>query len=136
MSKQQEFFNYYCLDRLKLIDNELPLSYIDDGLIRKFYYKIGLISRVKSTISYVLYDEEDFEELTYISCEYADDHRESLMLYPQDKETFFGVVKKIQTINIFQFTSMLNFDYIYSDFKDIIEYNWDTLKMDSLIEIE
>ena len=59
---------------------------------------------------------------------------EQLLLYPQEKEDLFSEIKQIQTINIFEFTSMLNFMYIYSNFKDIVDYNWENLGMDSLIE--
>ena len=135
MSREHKYFNYYCLDRLRSMDNELPISYKDDGLIRKIYYKIGLIAKIKNTRCCILYDEDDFENLVYSSCEFIDNHREELYLNIQDKQTIKENIKEINTINIFEFTSLLNFEYIYSEFKDIIDYNWNNLNMDSLVEI-
>ncbi len=135
MSKEHQYFNYYCLDRLKTIDDELPISYKDDGLIRKIYYKIGLIAKIKNTRCFILYNEEDFENLTYSSCEFINDHKEDLFLHIQEKRTIKDNIKELNTINIFEFTSLLNFEYIYSEFKDIIDYNWNNLNMDNLVEI-
>ena len=134
MTKEHKYFDYYCLDRLKSIDDELPVSYKDDGMIRKIYYKKGLQAKVKNTPCFILYTEDDFENLIYASCDYINEHMEQLLLYPQEKEDLFSEIKQIQTINIFEFTSMLNFMYIYSNFKDIVDYNWENLGMDSLIE--
>lgn len=120
---------------MKYLDDELPVSYKDDGLIRKIYYKIGMIARIKNTLSYILYTEDSFENLVYVSCEYVDNHREHLMLYPQPKNELFDIIKTIQTMNIFQFLSLLNFTYIYEEFKDIVDYNWDNLNMNMLIEM-
>lgn len=135
MTREKQEFEYYCLDRMKLLDNDIPLAYNDDGLIRKFYYKIGLIANIKHRPCYVLYLEDDFDNLTYVSCEFLDNHREDLLLHVQDKDSLFEQLKIIQTMNIFQFASMLNFLYIYEEFKDIIDYNWETLNMNSLIEL-
>lgn len=135
MSREHQYFNYYCLDRLKTIDDELPISYKDDGLIRKIYYKIGLIAKIKNTRCFILYTEEDFENLTYSSCEFINDHKEDLFLHIQEKRTIKDNIREINTINIFEFTSLLNFEYIYSEFKDIIDYNWNNLNMDNLVEI-
>ena len=135
MTKEHEYFNYYCLDRMKVLDNELPLAYDDEGLIRKIYYKIGLIAQVKHILSYILYTEEDFDNLIYIPCEFVDNNKESLFLYPQNKQDLFEQLKTIQTMNIFQFMSMLTFTYIFEDFKEIVDYNWDNLNMNSLIEM-
>ena len=135
MSKEHQYFNYYFLDILKTIDDELPISYKDDGLIRKIYYKIGLIAKIKNTRCFILYNEEDFENLTYSSCEFINDHKEDLFLHIQEKRTIKDNIKELNTINIFEFTSLLNFEYIYSEFKDIIDYNWNNLNMDNLVEI-
>ena len=135
MSREHKYFNYYCLDRLKSIDNDLPISYKDDGLIRKIYYKIGLIAKIKNIRCCILYTEEDFENLVYSSCEFIDDHREDLYLNIQDKQTIKDNIREINTMNIFEFTSLLNFEYIFSEFKEIIDYNWNNLDMDNLVEI-
>ena len=135
MSKEQEYFNYYCLDKIKSLDNDFPISYSDDGYIRKVYYKLGLIAQVKKTICYILYTEDNFEDLIYIPEEYVLEHEQDLRLKTQNKEELFEVLKIVQTMNIFQFLSMLNFMYIYQDFKDIVDYNWDNLNMNTLIEM-
>ena len=135
MSKEHEYFNYYCLDRLQNLDNDIPISYKNDGLIRKIYYKIGLIAKVKQSRCFVFYTENEFENLIYSDCEFINDHREDLYLNVQEQETIKDNFKSINTINIFEFTSLLNFEFIYTDFKGIIDYNWDNLQMDNLIEI-
>lgn len=135
MTKEQEYFNYYCLDRMKTVGDDLPISYDDDGLIRKVYYKIGLVAKVKRTVCYILYTEEDFENLVYIPEEYVLEHEQDLRLRVQKKHELFEYLKIIQTMNIFQFLSLLDFTWIYQDFKDIVDYNWLNLNMDSLIEM-
>ena len=135
MTREQEYFNAYCLDRMKVIDNDLPIAYNDDGLIRKVYYKIGLVAQIKRTICYILYTEDDFDNFVYIPEEYVLEHEEDLRLHVQKKEELFEHLKVVQTMNIFQFMSMLMFNYIYQDFKDIVDYNWLNLNMDSLIEM-
>ena len=50
-------------------------------------------------------------------------------------EEFKEIIKNIRTINVFDFTSLLNFTNIYEDFKTFIEYNWNIVKMDELIEL-
>lgn len=134
MSKEHTYFNYYCLDRIKSIDNDLPVSYKDDGLIRKIYYKIGLIAKIKNSRCFVLYQEDDFENLVYSTCEFVNDNKEDLLLNVQEKSTVKENFKEINTINIFEFVSMLNFEFIYNEFKDIVDYNWNNLNMDNLVE--
>ena len=50
-------------------------------------------------------------------------------------EEFKEIIKVLNTINIFEYTSLLNFDNIFSDYYDMVEDNWDALRMDDLIEI-
>ena len=38
MTREQSYFNYYCLDRLKPLGDELSIAYNDDGYIRKVQY--------------------------------------------------------------------------------------------------
>ena len=135
MTKEQEFFNAYCLDRMKVIDNELPISYNDEGFIRKIYYKIGLIAKVRNILCYILYTEDDFENFVYIPQEYVLEHELDLRLNVQKKSELFEYLKIVNTTNIFQFISLFTFDYIYQEFKDIVDYNWANLSMDKLIYV-
>ena len=50
-------------------------------------------------------------------------------------EEFKEIIQVLTTINIFEYTSLLNFDNIYDDFLEIVENNWEELSMDKLIEI-
>ena len=50
-------------------------------------------------------------------------------------EDLSSIINSIKTINIFEFVSLLDFNNIYQDFKDYLEYNWSRLQMDELIEI-
>ena len=136
-SKEHEYFNYYCLDKIKPLQEELIISYDEDGLIRKFYYKIGLYAKVKNTYCYILYSEDDntLENLIYLSQDYLNNNREYILLNILSKSEYMENIKSIPTMNIFEFTSLLNFTYIYDEFKSLIDYNWDTLNMNSLIEM-
>ena len=71
----------------------------------------------------------------YSSCEFIDDHKEDLYLRVQEKQTIKDNIKRINTINIFEFTSLLNFEYIYSEFKDIIDYNWSNRSINLLFSL-
>lgn len=135
MTREHSYFNYYCLDRLKPLGHELTIAYNDDGYIRKVSYHFGLRAKVKNRECYIFYTEDNYEDFIYAPVDYIDEHYESLMLNVQNKEELFSYIKSINTMNIFEFTSLLLFSYIYSDFKDLIDYNWDVLKMNDLIEL-
>lgn len=135
MTEQQRQFNYYCLDRIRNFDDELRVAYKDEDTIRKLNYRIGIEARIKHTNCYVLYLEDNFDDLVYVSKEFVDDHREDLFLHTQEKEVFIQEFKHLPRINIFQFVSMMTFIYIYEYFKSIIDYNWNYLNLDSLVEI-
>ena len=135
MTREQSYFNYYCLDRLKPLGDELSIAYNDDGYIRKVQYHFCLKAKIKNKYCYVFYKDDNYEEFIYASVDYIDENYENLMLNVQNKLELFDFIKTIKTMTIFEFTSLLTFTYIYSDFKDLIDYNWDALNMDKLIEI-
>lgn len=137
MTRQQEEFNCYCLDRLEPFENDIKLTYQEDNIIKKTLYKIGLKARIKHHECFVLYTNStnDFDQFLYIDVD----------AYYENQRRFFNdilsslevqeLIKKIKTINIFEFTSLLDFTNIYDEFKELIDDNWTTLDMDSLIEI-
>lgn len=137
LTPQHEEFNYYCVDRLKSIDEWLPISYTDGDIIKKIRYKIGLRAVIKHQDCFILYTEsdQDLEEFIYIDTEeyYNNQHRffTDILSITEVKE----LIKKLKTINIFEFTSLLDFTNIYDEFKDFIESNWLNLDMDNLIEL-
>ena len=137
MTKQKEEFECYCLDRLKPIGEDFPIAYDDGSVIKKLYYKIGLVATIKHQECFVLYtpSEDDLEGFTFITKEtfynYQKRFYTEILTITEVKEIF----KKLPSINIFEFTSLLQFNTIYEEFKEILECNWETLEMDSLIEI-
>lgn len=137
MISAKETFEYYCLDRIKPVSEELNITYRDDGLIRKLYYKIGLRAKVKHVDCFILYTstDDDLDTFVFIPVDYFFDNQARLMLSVIDKEEYMQIIKRINTINIFEFVSLLDFMYIYDDFKEFVEYNWQVLNMDSLIEV-
>lgn len=137
MTKEQQEFEYYCLDKIKPYNDEVLVTYETDDSIKKILYKIGLQALVKHVECFILYTEsdEDLEKFIYIPTKTFYDFRKSIhddiLSLTEYKELF----RCIMTINIFEFTSLLEFQYIYQDFKDLINYNWNELDMNSLIEI-
>ena len=137
LTKQHQEFNYYCLDRLKPLTEEIRLTYNDGNIIRKVLYKIGLKANIKHQECFILYTEsdEDLDEFIYIG---ADEFYENQRRFFTDILTLGEVnelIKKLKTINIFEFTSLLEFTNIYEEFQLFIENNWTVLDMDNLIEI-
>lgn len=137
MISAKETFEFYCLDRLKPVSEELNITYRDDGLIRKLYYQIGLRAKIKHVDCFILYtsSDDDLDALVFMPVDYFFDNQARLMLSTIEKEEYMQIVKHINTINIFEFVSLLDFTYIYDDFKQFVEYNWQILNMDSLIEV-
>lgn len=137
MITAKETFEYYCLDRIKPISEELNITYKDDGLIRKLYYKIGLRAKIKHVDSFILYTEsdEDLDTFVFMPVDYFYDNQARLMLSVIDKDEYIHLIKRMNTINIFEFVSLLDFTNIYNDFKEFVEYNWNVLNMDQLIEV-
>lgn len=137
MITAKETFQYYCLDRIKPVSEELNITYRDDGLIRKLYYKIGLRAKIKHVDCFILYTstDDDLDSFVFIPVDYFYDNQARLMLSVIDKDEYVKLIKHINTINIFEFVSLLDFMYIYADFKQFVEYNWQVLNMDQLIEV-
>lgn len=137
MERPIDVFNYYCLDRIKPITEELYITYSDDGLLRKMRYKIGLRALVKKIDCFVLYTatDEDLNAFIFIPVEFFYDNYHHFLTDVISKEEFKNSLRVLHTINIFEFTSLLDFTYIYSEFKELLEYNWEALSMNQLIEI-
>ena len=135
MSKAQDYFNYYCLDKTRDADSSLTIAYRDNTEIKKFPYKIGFISRVRQCISYILYKEEDIDNLFYVSCDYIDNNLERLLLYPIDKEEYDVEFKYLGNITLSEFTSLLDFNIIYEDLKSFIDTEWNNFRMDDLLYV-
>ena len=137
MEKPIDIFNYYCLDRIKPITEELYITYKDDGLLRKICYKIGLRANIKKIDCFILYTatEADLDVFIFIPVEYFYDNYQHLMTDIISKEEFDTSIKRLYTINIFEFASLLDFTYIYNEFKELLEYNWQVLNMNQLIGV-
>lgn len=137
MTRQRNEFNCYCLDRCKPVFDEILLAYNDGVVVKKVNYKIGLRTNIKHVDCLLLYTETDIdlERLVYIATENFYDNQRRFYNEVLSIEEMKSIFKHIATINIFEFTSLLDFNYIYEDFKDLIDYNWENLNMDGLIDI-
>lgn len=137
MSKQQQEFNCYCLDRCKPVSEELPIAYDDGCVITKVRYKIGLRAMIRRRECFVLFteSEDDLNGFTYISADHFYDNQERFFTEVISFEEFKELIKKLPNINIFEFVSLLSFINIYADFKNFVDANWEILNMDNLIEI-
>lgn len=137
MTKQQEEFECYCLDRLKPIGDDFPIAYNDGSVIKKLYYKIGLIANIKHQECFILYtaSDQDLEGFTFITKDAFYDNQKRFYTEILTITELKSMIKTLPAINIFEFTSLLQFSTIYAEFKEILENNWDILEMDSLIEI-
>lgn len=137
LTKQHQEFNYYCLDRLKPLTEELRLTYNDGFVIRKVLYKIGLRANIKHQECFILYTEsdQDLSEFIYIGAEEFYENQRRFFTEILTLEEVREIIKKLSTINIFEFTSLLEFTNIYEEFQLFIENNWEVLQMDNLIEL-
>lgn len=137
MTKAKEIFNYYCIDKIKPIEEELVISYKDDEVIRKVYFKLALRAKIKKVDCFILYtaSDEDLETFVYLPADIYYDNCERFYLDVIPKDEYMRDFKRLYTINVFEFTSLLDFQWIYDSFKRFVEYNWNTLHMDSLIEL-
>ena len=137
ITKQHIEFNYYCLDRLKPLTEEFPVTYYDGSVVKKILYKIGLRSKIKHQDCFVLYTEsdQDLEQFIYIEAEsFYNNQRRFFndILQPFEVKEY---INQLKTINIFEYVSLLEFECIYDEFKCLVESNWEILSMDNLIEI-
>lgn len=137
ITAQHQEFNYYCLDREKPVSEEFVVTYNDGSVIKKILYKIGLRANIKHEDCFVLYteSESDLDDFIFIPTETFYNYQESFFTSIFSIEEIKTLIKRIKTINIFEFTSLLDFTNIYGDYKDFLESNWSNLNMDELIEI-
>ena len=137
MTKEKQEFDYYCLDRLKAIGEDFPLAYTDGSVARKLYYKIGLRASIKRQDCLIKYTatEDDLEGFTFIPTDVFYNKQKRFYTEILTTTEVKELIKKLPAINIFEFVSLLDFVNIYSEFKELIDYNWENLNMDSLIEI-
>ena len=137
MTRQHEEFNCYCLDRCKPLSEEFTITYTDGSIIRKILYKIGLRASIKHVDCFCLYTEsdDDIDRFLFISTEKYYEYQKRFFFDIFNVEDLSSIINSIKTINIFEFVSLLDFNNIYQDFKDYLEYNWSRLQMDELIEI-
>lgn len=137
ITRQHQEFNYYCLDRLKPLSEEVPITYNDGNIIRKILYKVGLRTNIKHQDCFVLYTEsdEDLDCFIYIAADKFYDYQSRFFNEVFSLSEMKDIIKKLTTINIFEYTSLLDFTYIYNDFKELVDFNWNNLDMDNLIEI-
>lgn len=137
MTKEKQEFDYYCLDRLKAIGEDFPLTYTDGSVVRKLYYKIGLRASIKRQDCFILYTatEDDLEGFTFIPTDIFYNNQKRFYTEILTTTEVKELMKKLPAINIFEFVSLLDFINIYSEFKELVDYNWENLNMDSLIEI-
>ena len=132
-----EEFECYCLDKCNPLDEEFTITVNNGTIIRKILYKIGLRAKIKHTDCFCLYteSEQDLETFYFIPVDTFYDMQQRFFFDIFKQEDLPSIIKSIKTINIFEFTSLLEFSKIYQNFKDFIEYNWSHLHMDDLIEI-
>lgn len=137
MTKERQEFEYYCLDRLKVLGDDFPLAYSDGAVIRKIFYKIGLKATIKREECFILYtgNEEDYEHFTFIPVDVFFNNQKRFYTEVLSIEEVKELIRKLPAINIFEFTSLLEFNNIYEEFKELLEDNWEMLQMDNLIEI-
>lgn len=137
MTRQQQEFDYYCLDRCKPIFDDIVVAYDDGAVIKKVLYKIGLRANIKHIDCLLLYTEsdDDLEKLIYISTDAFYDNQQRFFNEVFSEEEMKELFRQLVTINIFEYTSLLDFNYIYDEFKELVEYNWTALDMDNLIEV-
>jgi hypothetical protein len=136
VTKEHQEFDYYCLDRCK-VSEEFPITYSDGAITHKRRYKLGLRTKIKRQDCFILYTDtdDDLDSFIYISAETFYNCQQRFFTDIFTVEEYKEIIKVLTTINIFEYTSLLNFDHIYGDFLDVIEENWDRLDMDNLIEI-
>ena len=137
MTRQQQEFDYYCLDRCKPIFDDIVVAYDNGASIKKVMYKIGLRANIKHVDCLLLYTEsdDDLEKLIYITTDAFYDNQQRFFTDILSEEEMKDIFRQLVTINIFEYTSLLDFNYIYDEFKELVEYNWQALNMDNLIEI-
>jgi len=137
MTRQRREFDCYCLDRENPLSEEFVVSFNNGTIIKKVLYKIGLRAKIKHIDSFVLYteSESDLEDFIFIPTDTYYEYRKLFFTDVFSIEDLNKLIYKIKTINIFEYTSLLEFTNIYKDFKDFIEVNWNILDMDELIEI-
>lgn len=137
MTRQHELFNYYCLDKTKPIPEMFTISYRDGERIRSIEYRIGLRAKIKHIDCFVLYTatDADLDVIVFVPVDTFYDNYSYFLTKVISKDEYLSYIRVLQTINIFEFTSLLDFSYIYSDFKEFVEYNWAAIDMDSLIEL-
>lgn len=135
MSRQQEIFNYYCLDRLKPITEDLTITYRGDTYIKRMEYKIGLRAKIKRVDSFILYtmSDDDLDNFLFISTSDFFNNQELFFTSIISQEEYESYIHKLPSINIFEFASLLDFNFIYEEFKSFIETNWKVLQMDNLL---
>ena len=137
ITAQHQEFNYYCKKKKKPVSEEFVVTYNDGSVIKKILYKIGLRANIKHEDCFVLYteSESDLDDFIFIPTETFYNYQESFFTSIFSIEEIKTLIKRIKTINIFEFTSLLDFTNIYGDYKDFLESNWSNLNMDELIEI-
>ena len=137
MSRQEQEFDCYCLDRCKPLTEELPIAYNNGTNITKVKYKIGLRAMIRKRDCFILYteSEEDLNGFTFITTENFYDNQRRFYTDIIPFEDFRELIKWLPNINIFEFTSLLDFVNIYEEFMNLVKGNWTTLNMDNLIEI-
>ena len=125
VTREKKEFEYYCLDRLKPLCEEFPVSYKEGGVIKKLRYKVGLRASIKHEDCFILYTEsdDDLERFTFIRTETFYNYQKKFYTETITVTEMKEVIETLPNINIFEFTSLLNFINIYSDFKDLIENN-------------
>lgn len=137
ITRQHREFDCYCLDRLQPFENDLKITYNDGNIIRKVIYKVGLRANIKHQECFILYtaSDRDFEQFIYIDADVYYDNQHRFFNDIISSEELREIIKRIKTMNIFEFVSLLDFINIYDEFKEMLEDNWDVLDMDNLIEI-
>ncbi len=88
----------------------------------------------RSPFSFFL-GEDDLEGFTFIPTDVFYNNQKRFYTEILTTTEVKELIKKLPTINIFEFVSLLDFVNIYSEFKELVDYNWENLNMDSLIEI-
>lgn len=139
MTREQQEFEYYCLDRIMPLTEEFPVVYKDGDILRKLYFKVGLKAKIKHIDCIVIYSavnfEDNLERFMFIPADIFYDNQKRFFTEVLTAEEVKTMIKILPAINIFEYTSLLEFTKIYKEYKELVEENWEKLDMNNLIEI-
>lgn len=137
MSRQHQIFNEYAKPRINNEDDTLIICFDDFGETYRQYYQIVMKGNIRGEDCYVLIRENDDNDwMTYAPCEFIDENKARLASEPQDEEKLRndGHLYTTPMIDACGYASRMEFDWISKNFFDDINFYWDDMYMDEMIE--